>query len=362
MTRARLRDLGITIGTYPTGTYNAITDIAGIRVGQTTLIYDEPRVARTGVTAVIPGDLQQHSFFAGYHQLNGCGEMTGVHWINESGLLTSPIALTNTHQVGTVHDALTLYSPQHYVERDFELSVVAETWDGWLNDAAAFHITHEHVFAALNNAQSGPVTEGCVGGGTGMICHGFKGGNGTASRVVTIGEAQYTIGVFVQSNYGRRELLRVDGVPVGREIPLEHTPTPYSVATSSSSIIILVATDAPLLPDQCRRLAQRATTGAARVGCVGHDGSGDLFLAFSTGNQVPVEAKEAFSVTALPGKLMNDLFEAEAEAVEEAILNALTAAETMVGWNGRTAHALPLDELQRVMVKYGRLDRLASGD
>ena len=356
MTRSRLRDLGITIGTYPTGIYNAITDVTGVRVGQTTLIYDEPRVARTGVTAVIPGDLQQYSFFAGYHQLNGCGEMTGVHWINESGLLTSPIALTNTHQVGTVHDALTLYSPKHYVERDFELSVVAETWDGWLNDAAAFHITHEHVFAALDTAQSGPVAEGCVGGGTGMICHGFKGGNGTASRVVAIGDTDYTVGVFVQTNYGKRELLRVNGVPVGLEILPDHTPAPFKKSPSSSSIIILVATDAPLLPDQCRRLAQRATTGAARVGCVGHDGSGDLFLAFSTGNLVPAEAKEPFSVTTLPGKLMNDLFEAEAEAVEEAILNALTAAETMVGRNGRIVHALPLDELQDVMAKYGRLE------
>lgn len=355
MTRSRLRDLGITIGTYPTGAYNAITDVPGILVGQTTLIYDEPRVARTGVTAVIPGDLKQHSFFAGYHQLNGCGEMTGVHWINESGLLTSPIALTNTHQVGTVHDALTLYSPQYYVERDFELSVVAETWDGWLNDAAAFHITREHVFAALNNAQSGPVAEGNVGGGTGMICHDFKGGNGTASRVTTIGDAQYTVGVFVQTNYGERELLRVDGAPVGREITPEHTPTPYTKSPSSSSIIILVATNAPLLPGQCRRLAQRATTGAARVGCVGHDGSGDLFLAFSTGNQVPAEAKKPYTVTALSGKLMNNLFEATAEAVEEAILNALTAAETMVGWQGRVAYALPLDELKRVMAKYGRL-------
>ncbi len=356
MTRSRLRDLGITIGTYPTGTYNAITDVSGIRVGQTTLIYDEPRVARTGVTAIMPGDLQKHNFYAGYHQLNGCGEMTGVHWIRESGLLTTPIALTNTHQVGTVHDALARYCPQHFVARNFELSVVAETWDGWLNDAAAFHITQEHVFAALDGAKSGLVAEGCVGGGTGMICHGFKGGNGTASRVVTIGENEYTVGVFVQSNYGRRELLRVDGVPVGQEITPDHTPTPYTQSPSSSSIIIIVATDAPLLPDQCRRLAQRATTGAARVGCVGHDGSGDLFLAFSTGNQIPAEVKEPFAVTTLPGRLMNNLFEAEVEAVEEAILNALTAAETIVGWNGRKAHALPLDELQHIMKKYGRLE------
>jgi D-aminopeptidase len=356
MTRARLRDLGITIGTYPTGTYNAITDVPDIRVGQTTLIYDEPRVARTGVTVIVPGDLQQEYFYAGYHQLNGCGEMTGVHWINESGLLTSPIALTNTHQVGTVHDALIQYSLKHYKAGTFHLSVVAETWDGWLNDADAFHVTHEHVFAALDSAKSGAVAEGNVGGGTGMICHDFKGGNGTASRTIAIGEAQYTVGAFVQTNYAHdgRSLLRVDGVPVGREITAEHTPTPFERPSASNSIIIIVATDAPLLPDQCRRLAQRATIGAARVGCVGHNGSGDLFLAFSTGNRIPAEVKEPFTVITLPGVLMNDLFEAAAEAVEEAILNALTAAETMVGWNGRIAYALPLDELQCVMEKYGR--------
>ena len=357
MTRSRLRDLGITIGTYPTGTYNAITDVPGIRVGQTTLIYDEPRVARTGVTVIVPGDLRQEYFYAGYHQLNGCGEMTGVHWINESGLLTSPIALTNTHQVGTVHDALIQYSLKNYKAGTFHLSVVAETWDGWLNDADAFHVTHQHVFDALDGAQSGPVAEGNVGGGTGMICHDFKGGNGTASRVVTMNDSQYTVGAFVQANYAHygRSLLRVDGVPVGREITPAHTPTPFEQLPGSNSIIIVVATDAPLLPDQCRRLAQRATIGAARVGCVGHNGSGDLFLAFSTGNRISTEAKALFTVTTLPGTLMNDLFEAAAEAVEEAILNALTAAETMVGWHGRTAHALPVDELQRVMEKYGRL-------
>lgn len=356
MTRSRLRDLGITIGTYPTGEFNAITDVPGIRVGQTTLIADAPRVARTGVTAVIPGDLQRYNFYAGYHQLNGCGEMTGVAWINESGLLTTPIALTNTHQVGTVHDALTQYCPQHYVEREFELSVVAETWDGWLNDAAAFHINKDHVFTALDSATSGPVAEGNVGGGTGMICHGFKGGNGTSSRKVTIAETDFTVGAFVQANYGRRELLQVDGVPVGRELPPTRIPTPYSGNPSSSSIIILVATNAPLLPDQCRRLAQRATIGAARVGCVGHNGSGDLFLAFSTGNQIPVKVEKPFTVTTLPNNLMNGLFEATVEAVEEAILNALTAAETMVGWHSRMAHALPLDELQQIMVNYRRLE------
>jgi D-aminopeptidase len=357
MTRSRLRDLGITIGTYPPGSYNAITDVPNIRVGQTTLIYDEPRVARTGVTAIVPGDLQKEHYYAGYHQLNGCGEMTGVHWINESGLLTSPIALTNTHQVGTVHDALIQYSLKNYKAGTFHLSVVAETWDGWLNDADAFHISHEHVFAALDSAKGGAVAEGNVGGGTGMICHDFKGGNGTASRVVKVGKQQYTLGAFVQTNYAHygRSLLRVDGVPVGREITPSHTPTPFEQPMDNNSIIIIVATDAPLLPDQCRRLAKRATIGAARVGCVGHNGSGDLFLAFSTGNRIPAEAKEPFSVTTLPGHLMNDLFEAEAEAVEEAILNALTAAETMVGWNGRVAHALPLAELQRVMAKYGRL-------
>lgn len=227
--RPRLRDLGIIIGTYPPGRENAITDVPGVQVGHTTLIYDQPRTARTGVTIILPRPESEHDdhVFAGYHQLNGCGEMTGIAWLQESGTLTSPIALTNTHQVGTVHDALVNYAIQQYGTGTFHLSVVAETWDGWLNDADAFHLTQEHVFAAIRAARGGPVAEGNVGGGTGMICHDFKGGIGTASRQLPAG---YILGALVQSNYGHysRSLLRVDGVPVGREIPPSLVPTPFN--------------------------------------------------------------------------------------------------------------------------------------
>ena len=358
MTRARLRDLGITIGTYPTGPYNAITDVAGVQVGHSTLIYDEPRVARTGVTVILPRPEEERRdhCFAGYHSLNGCGEMTGMHWLAESGLLTSPIALTNTHQVGTVHDALVQYALRRYGTGTFYLSVVAETWDGWLNDADAFHVTPEHVFEAIETAASGPVAEGNVGGGTGMICHDFKGGIGTSSRIVEVKGSRYTIGALVQSNYGHysRELLRVDGVPVGREISKAQIPTPFDEPPAGSSIIVVMATDAPLLPFQCRRLAQRATIGCARVGCVGHNGSGDLFLAFATGNHIAAGADVLLDVQMLPNHHLNPFFEAAAEAVEEAIVNALTGAETISGRQGRIAHALPLDRLREVMARYGR--------
>ncbi|MCI0398038.1 MAG: P1 family peptidase [Chloroflexi bacterium] len=355
--RKRIRELGITIGVMPTGPYNAITDVRGVRVGHTTLIYDEPRVARTGVTVVVPRDKDGWQCFAGYHSFNGCGEMTGMAWVEESGLLTSPIILTNTHQVGLARDALVKYALARYGRNTFYLPVATETWDGWLNDADAFHVTEEHVFAALDAAASGPVAEGNVGGGTGMICHDFKGGIGTASRVAATPAGSYTVGVLVQANYGysARHLLRVDGVPVGREIGPDKVPTPFGQPPAGSSIIVILATDAPLLPVQCRRLAQRATVGLARNGCIGHNTSGDLFLAFATGNPLPAWPDEPLAVQMLPHQHLNPLFEAAAEAAEEAVLNALTMAETMTGREGRTVHALPLDELQRVMAHYGRL-------
>jgi D-aminopeptidase len=232
-----------------------------------------------------------------------------------------------------------------------KLPVVAETWDGWLSDPDSFHVTREDVYGAIDSAAAGPVAEGNTGGGTGMICHGFKGGTGTASRVAETPSGRYTVGALVQSNYGNRELFRVDGVPVGREIGPDHTPTPWQAEPVSSSIIIVLATDAPLIPLQCRRLAQRATVGLARVGGVGHNGSGDIFIAFATGNVTPFDHEGLLDLKMLPHGDMNPLFEAAAEAVEEAILNALTAAETMTGHRGHTAHALPLEELQRVMRK-----------
>ena len=276
------------IGRLPPGKHNAITDVPGVLVGHTTLIFDAPRVARTGVTVILPreGAIWKDHAFAATHALNGSGEMTGVHWIAESGMLTTPIAITNTAQVGTVHETLNSYAYEFGWTDVWDLPVVAETWDGWLNDMAAFHITKDHVYQAIESARSGPVQEGNIGGGTGMICHEFKGGIGTASRMVACPSGTYTVGVLVQANYGSREDLRVDGVPVGREITIERVPSARAESPGGSSIIVIIATDAPLVHSQCKRLAQRATIGLARVGGVGYNGSGDIFLAFATGNQL----------------------------------------------------------------------------
>lgn len=354
MPRQRLRDLGITIGEFPTGLYNAITDVAGVLVGHTTLIYDEPRVARTGVTVIIPrhGDVFTDQCFGAYHAFNGNGEMTGVHWLEESGLIGAPIAITNTHQVGIIRDALVEYETKKYADSEWLLPIVAETYDGWLNDINAFHLTKEHLFAALDNAQSGPVAEGNVGGGTGMICHWFKGGIGTSSRRVETPSGVFTIGALVQANYGTRRHLRINGVPVGQMIDTDNVPSPRQGQKADGSIIVVIATDAPLLAHQCKRLAQRATVGLARVGGTGYNGSGDIFLAFATGNHISLNQTEPVpplpTLQMLPNEQMDKLFDATAEAVEEAILNALCAAETMTGFQGRVVHALPLEALQRI--------------
>jgi D-aminopeptidase len=278
--------------------------------------------------------------------------MTGMHWLTESGLLCGPIGITNTHQVGLVRDTMIAYAKQNKFSHDSALPVVAETYDGWLNDLDAFHLTQAHVYEAFNSASSGPVAEGCVGGGTGMICHDFKGGIGTASRRVASKSGQYMVGVLVQTNHGDRHLLRIDGVPVGREIGPDHTPLPWVESPQGGSIIVIIATDAPLVSSQCKRLAQRATVGLARVGSVGHNGSGDIFLAFATGNHFPSNADAPVPLQMLPNHHLNPFFEAVAEAVEEAILNSLTAAETTTGFKGRTAYALPLDEVERIMARY----------
>jgi D-aminopeptidase len=267
-------------------------------------------------------------------------------------MLTSAIGITNTHQVGVVRDALVAYATENGYSDRFLLPVVTETYDGWLNDINAFHITKRHVYEALMQATNGTVAEGNVGGGTGMICHDFKGGIGTSSRLVECESGQYTVGALVQSNYGDRHLLRVDGVPVGQEISEVHTPLPWTTPATQGSIIIIIATDAPLLPGQCERLAKRATVGMARVGGVGYNGSGDLFLAFATGNHLPSEADSPYDLKMIPHHHLNPFFEAVAEATEEAILNSLTAAETLSGFMRRTAYALPLDELQRVMARF----------
>lgn len=358
----RLRDLGITIGQYPPGPHNAITDVAGVLVGHTTLIYDQPHVARTGVTVIVPreGEIWRDNCFAGFHAFNGCGEMTGIHWVKESGLLCSPIAITCTHQVGLVHEALVQYGAQREHAHDYigALPVVAETWDGWLNDANAHPITHQHVFQAMDAAQAGPVAEGSVGGGTGMICHDFKGGIGTSSRVVNTDDGAFVVGVLVQSNHGTREGLRVNGAPVGTLIGKDQIPLDWTEATdrsdAGSSIIIVISTDAPLLPVQCNRLAQRATMGLARTGGMGYNGSGDLFFCFSTGNHVSEYDTRARQVRMLAHRQLNALFEATAEAVEEAIINSLIAAETMTGYRGRTVYALPHDALLHALAGYRR--------
>lgn len=354
MSRARLRDLGIVIGVMPPGPCNAITDVPGVLVGHTTLIDDSPYVARTGVTVIIPreDEIRDDHAFAGYHSFNGNGEMTGLLWLDESGLLGSPIGLTNTNQVGVVRDALIVHDVENFESRGFKLPVVAETYDGWLNDIDAFHLEEEHVHQAIAAAKNGPVEEGNVGGGTGMICHDFKGGIGTSSRIVESKSGAYTVGVLVQSNYGDRALLRVDGVPVGRAIGPERVPLPWEEPPQGGSIIVVIATDAPLLPIQCRRLAQRATVGLARAGGVGHNGSGDIFLAFATGNHIPADLSVRRTLEMLPHEHLNPFFEAVAEAVEEAILNSLTAAETMTGYQDRTVYALPLDELEHIMSRY----------
>ena len=356
MARPRARDLGITIGTLPAGKRNAITDVCGVRVGHTTLIEGDD--VRTGVTVVQPheGRPWYEPVFAGAHRLNGNGELTGLEWIRESGTLCSPIGLTNTHSVGVVRDALiSAEIESRGDEREFwSLPVVGETWDGLLNDINGMHVRAEHVAAALDSASAGAVPEGNVGGGTGMICHGFKGGIGTASRIVE-GAGGAVVGVLVQANYGRRERLRVDGIPVGEAIPVSEIPDPYGrVPPGAGSIIAIVATDAALLPVQCERLAQRAGLGIARVGGVGEHSSGDLFLAFATGNRgLPpadygTDSPLTIPVQMLANNYITALFDAVVEATEEAIVNALCAAETLTGVRGATAYELPLERLQEL--------------
>jgi D-aminopeptidase len=341
----RARALGITVGELEPGPRNAITDVFGVRVGHTTLI--EGDAVRTGVTVVLPTP-DGTPCFAAPHRLNGNGELTGLEWVRESGLLTTPIAITNTFSVGVVRDALV--TSQHRADRGrWHLPVVGETYDGRLNDIEGMHVGAEHVFAALDAASDGEVTEGSVGGGTGMICHGFKGGIGTASRRA----GEHLVGVLVQANHGARRRLTIEGVPVGRELDAERVPLPSPPAEEGAgSIIVLVATDAPLLPHQCARVAHRAALGIARTGGAGEDSSGDLLLAFAVGNRDP---EAAGSAAVVPNERLNPLFYAAIEATEEAIVNALLAAETMAGRGGATAHRLPHDALVEVMQRFGRL-------
>jgi D-aminopeptidase len=381
--KPRARELGISalIGGTP-GPLDAITDVAGVEVGHTTLISGEgPLVVgkgpvRTGVTVVHPrGRQSSDPVFAAWFTLNGNGEMTGTTWIQESGFLEGPVAITNTHSVGVVRDAILKWQVSRPGLQPWGLPVVAETYDGGLNDINGFHVQDQHVLQALDGARGGPVTEGNVGGGTGMVCHQFKGGIGTASRALGADAGGFTVGVLVQCNYGGRPGFRVAGVPVGREIsdllpcrvgdaPAERGVTRRCDTTRNDgdggdddqgSIIVVVATDAPLLPHQLKRLATRVSLGIGRMGGVGANSSGDIFLAFSTANQKSAAAPDRARVELMANAKMNPVFEATVQATEEAILNALLAAETMTGAGGFRVYALPHDRLLTTLRQYNAL-------
>ncbi|UWP85565.1 P1 family peptidase [Dactylosporangium fulvum] len=385
MTRPRARDLGLKFGKFEPGPHNAITDVPGVRVGHETIVGgDGPLVVgtgpvRTGVTVIVPhdGDVWREPVFAGVHTLNGCGEMTGLEWVRESGTLSSPIGLTNTHSVGVVRDALIglEFRPrQGQGAYQFGLPVVAETYDGLLSDIDGQHVTEAHVAAALAGAAAGQVEEGNVGGGTGMMCHGFKGGIGTASRRVPGVASTFTVGVLVQANHGRRDRLEILGVKVGKELSTDVIPDPtadlrnqMSMPEGAGSVIIVVATDAPMLPKQCERLAQRAGFGIARMGAVGEAASGDIFLCFSTGNRglspVTFGESEPESTPArfISNTFMTDFFDAVIDATEEAIVNALLAADTMTGRGGVTVHAIDVPACVEILRARGVLCESTTG-
>jgi len=350
------------------GPLDAITDVTGVEVGYRTLISGDGKLVvgqgpvRTGVTIIFPrGRDNIDPVFANWYSYNGNGEMTGTTWIREGGFLEGPIGITNTHSVGVVRDAFIAWAVRHNaMKQDWSLPVVAETWDGYLNDINGFHVKPDHVFSALDSAHPGPVDEGAVGGGTGMVCYGFKGGIGTASRVLTKEQGGYTVGVLVQCNCGRRPQLTITGVPVGKLIPQQ---IPYSMFKDGKagetegdlgSIIIVVATDAPLLPHQLKRIARRATMGLARTGSTSGNGSGDIFIAFSTANPHADAEPGPNTVLAVSNERITPLFNATVEATEEAIVNAMVAAKTMTGIDGHTVIGLPHDELQKALKQYNR--------
>jgi D-aminopeptidase len=358
--RHRARELGIVVGKYPTGQRNAITDVPGVLVGQTTIIRGSGPLhvgegpVRTGVTAVFPRkDIWSNGVFAATEVLNGDGEMTGTHWIRDLETLNYPVMLTNTGSVGGVMDAVTEYTAAKHPEHQWDfLPIVAETFDGTLNDILGRHVRYPEVAAALDSAHDGPVEEGNVGGGTGMICFGFKCGIGTSSRQLPASEGGYKIGVLVQANFGAREQLTIDGVPVGREITDQ---LPITHDGKEGSIVVVIATDAPVSSVQLQRIARRAGLGLARTGSTAGNSSGDLFIAFSTANVIPLRGSEKeLNIRFLTTDHVEPLFRATVEATEEAILNALTMGKTMQGVNGNVAYQLPYDRLGTIMAKYGR--------
>ncbi|WP_340067163.1 P1 family peptidase [Ascidiimonas aurantiaca] len=367
--KPRARDLGIPFTGLP-GFYNAITDVPGVEIGHSTIIegsgenFAGKGPVRTGVTAIFPRGKKYSPVFANWYSLNGNGEMTGTTWVTESGFLETPVMVTNTNSVGVVRDAVLKW----YVDTDwyrgekmwYTYPVVAETYDGYMNDIYGFHVKEKHVLEAISNASGGKVTEGNVGGGTGMMCLGFKCGIGTASRVVQIGEATYTIGVLVQANFGARRNLTIAGIPVGKELKdtlryIIRKPPASSREEGDGSIIVVVATDAPLLPHQLKRVAQRVPIGIGLVGGRGSNGSGDIFLAFSTANKDAFNRKNETQVAMLPNDQLLAIFEGTVWAVEEAVINSMIAAETMEGINGNTAYAIPHDLLVKALKKYNRI-------
>jgi len=359
----RGRDLGIQFDGLP-GSWNAITDVPGVEAGTCTLIEGEGALeigvgpVRTGVTAILPrGKASKDPVFAGWFPLNGNGEMTGTAWVDESGFLEGPVLLTNTHSVGVVRDAVVKWQARTgRLFQPWSNPVVAETYDGFLNDINGFHIKEEHALQAIESAASGPFAEGNVGGGTGMTCYGFKGGTGSASRQLADGEGGYRIGALVQANFGARDQLLIAGVPVGRELGASlPIPRPASESEGRGSIIVVIATDAPLLPHQLKRLAKRAALGMARTGGMASNSSGDLFLAFSTANPRAARPEGSLAqVQMLPNDRITPLFNGAALATEEAIINALVAAETMTGIDGHTVTTLPHDRVRDLLKKYGR--------
>jgi L-aminopeptidase/D-esterase-like protein len=357
--KPRARDLGIPFEGNP-GPVNAITDVVGVEVGYTTLISGDAKkdtaasTVRTGVTAIWPrGKENDKPVFGGWFTLNGNGEMTGTTWLEESGLLGGPVMITNTHSVGLVRDAVIAYQIKKSHLDTWSLPVVAETYDGWLNDVNGFHVQQQHVFEALEKAHGGAIAEGNVGGGTGMICHGFKGGTGTASRKTEDG---YTLGVLVQANHGAKPRLTIAGVPVGKEL-VDRTSRLDATADDKGSIIIVVGTDAPLLPHQLKALARRASLGVGRVGGLGETSSGDIFIAFSTANPGLFEQKRpTVELTAVTGgRTLNRLYASVVQSTEEAIVNALVAAEPMTGAKGHRVESLPHQELKQILQKFNRL-------
>ncbi len=369
--RPRARDLGVPFDGTP-GPLNAITDVTGVTVGHSTIIRGQGKLVvgqgpvRTGVTALFPrGAANGDPVFGGWFTLNGNGEMTGTTWLEESGFLAGPVMITNTHSVGIVRDAVIEWLVKKGFQFDWSLPVVAETWDGSLNDINGFHVTKQHTFAALDSARGGRVAEGNVGGGTGMICNQFKGGIGTSSRRLPAERGGYTVGVLVQCNYGSRQRLSIAGVPVGQEIPdllpcYDSLPgvTPQGrrcAGGETGSIIIVIGTDAPLLPHQLKRVATRASLGVGRLGGTGANPSGDIFVAFSTANPGAAKPDANVTVTLLPNERISPLFEATIQATEEAIVNAMVAAETMTGADGLRVYTLPPDRLRAALRKYNRL-------